>query len=368
MQVIERFDIYKDGEYVAFPNLAWIDEDTLACFFRHAWDRRKEYGTYTHIDATAKDVYVTSQDGRHFKPAMHTVVDDDMSEQDPCVTVLADGRIIMTCFRWQIVPEGQGEGIWGKALFQRYGRTRKGAYDTFNIGFSCSISDDGGQSWKHYPVVQPEGYVTSAVRGNITELPDGSLLMPFYGAKTIGALSSCGVVRSQDRGESWQLLGEMACEEGINFLEPNLYRTPSGRLIGLMRTQTDYMVPGVKFEDTYLNLHIAVSEDDGKTFGPVQEVSSVWGSNPVHVLALRSGKAFVNYGYRRAPFGIRAKLCNAELSDIESVPELVVCDDAPNGDLGYSHAVQLKDDTILLAYYISDPDGTRKIEGALIKE
>jgi hypothetical protein len=369
MKLLERRTLFRDGEYVSFPNLAWIDQDTLACFFRHAKDRRAEYGTYTHIDPTAKDVFIVSNDnGERFDPALHTVLDDDMSEQDPCAVVLSCGRIIVSCFRWRIVAEGSGPEIWGRELFARYGRTRAGMYDTFNIGFSVNSSDDRGKTWRHLPVIQPEGYLPgSAARGNIVEMPDGSLLLPFYGVRNIGELARSAVVKSEDRGETWRFFSEIAADPEKNFLEPALYRTPSGRLIALMRTQSDFLKPGVDFESTYLNLHRAVSDDGGISFGPVQEVPSLRGSNPFHVLSLRGGTALVNYGYRFAPFGIRAKLCDAELSNLETAPEFVVCDDALSGDLGYTHAVQLKDGRILLAYYIAGPDGTRAIEGAVIQ-
>lgn len=370
MRIIERKTLYCDGEYVAFPNLAWIDDHTLACFFRHAKDRQKEWGSHTHIDPTAKDVFVLSRDnGKTFDPALHIVLDDTMSEQDPCATVLKSGRIIVTIFRWDFAAEGSGERTWGRELFKRYGRTRKGLYDTFNIGFSVNISDDRGKTWRHLPVIMPEGFVPgSAVRGNIVEMPDGSLLMPFYGAKYIGALASCGLMISGDQGETWSFLSETACAPEKNFLEPNLYRTPSGRLISLFRTQTDYLRPGIDFEDTYLNMHISVSEDQGRTFGPVREIPSIFSSSPFHVLRLKSGHTLLSYGYRKQPFGIRAKLCGPELEDLDTSPELILCDDAPNGDLGYPHTVQLKDDTILLAYYISDQKGTRKIEALILDE
>ncbi|GHT95108.1 hypothetical protein FACS1894141_3090 [Spirochaetia bacterium] len=370
MQILERKTIYRDGEYVAFPNLAWIDDTTLACFFRHAKERQKEYGTYTHIDPTAKDVFITSSDGgKTFSTKLNVVLDDDMSEQDPCVTVLKSGRIIVTCFRWQLAGEGKGPETWGKELFARYGRTKAGFYDTFNIGFNVNISDDKGKTWRHLPVILPDGYnLGSAVRGNITELPDGKLLMPFYGTKKIGDLASCGVVASGDQGETWAFLSEAACDPDKNFLEPNLFRTTSGRIFMLIRTQTDYLKPGVAFDDTYLGLHYAVSDDNGKTFGPVIEVPSIFASSPFHVLQLQSGKTFMCYGHRRKPFGIRGKLCNGELDDLDSAPEIVFCDDAPNGDLGYPHSAQLKDGSILLSYYISGKDGIRIIEGITFKE
>ena len=370
MKIIERKTIYRDGEYVAFPNLAWIDENTLACFFRHAKERQKEWGSATHIDPTAKDVFILSHDnGKTFDPAYHTVIDDNMSEQDPCATVLESGRVIVSCFRWECIPEGTGEKTWGKDLFSRHGRTRKGFWDCYNIGFNVNISDDKGKTWRSFPVIKPEGYILgSAVRGNIVEMPDHSLLMPFYGVKKLGELSSCGLVISKDQGENWNFLSETACEPEKNFLEPNQFRTQSGRLITMIRTQTDFLKPGVDFEATYLNMHISISEDQGKTFGPVKEIPSIFASNPFHALQLRNGKVFISYGYRKKPFGIRAKICNAELEDLDSSPELILCDDAPNGDLGYPNAVQLKDDRILVSYYVAGDDNIRKIEGILLED
>ncbi|MDR1400028.1 MAG: glycoside hydrolase [Treponema sp.] len=373
MELLERKTLYCDGEYVSFPNLAWLDDDTLACFFRHAKDRQKHGGAVTHIDPTAKDVFIVSKDqGATFSTEPYTVLDDDMSEQDPCVTVLANGRVLMTYFRWQFVPKGQGGTVWGEALFKRYGRSRVSggglpASDTFNIGFSVSVSDDKGKTWRHLPVIQLEGYVPgSAVRGNIVELPDGRLLLPFYGVKEIGWLASCGLVESRDHGESWRFLSETAFDREKNFLEPALFRTQSSRLISLFRTQSDFLKSGVDFESTYLNLHISVSTDNGNTFSPAHEIPGVFGSNPFHALQLRNGKVFVSYGYRRVPFGIRARVCDAELSDLATAPEFVVVADAPSGDLGYTHAVQLKDDRVLLTYYIAGKDGTRCIEGAFL--
>jgi hypothetical protein len=110
-----------------------------------------------------------------------------------------------------------------------------------------------------------------AVRGNITELPDGTLLMPYYGALKQGQLSSCGLLRSTDRGENWTPYSIMAFDPDCkkNFVEANIYRTESGRIVGLFRTQSDYQAAkraGIPFDATYLNLHISVSEDDGKTY------------------------------------------------------------------------------------------------------
>ena len=373
MQVLGHRTLYRDGEYVAFPNMARLADGSIMCAFRHAKERQKEFGSVTHVDPTAKDVFILSKDGgKTFSDAYSVIVDDEMySNQDPCITVLRSGRIIATYFRWALVPIGQGAATWGKELFEAYGRSLHGKYDCMSDGTTYRISDDNGKTWRQMPPLSPDGFLKgSSVRGNIVELEDGTLLMPYYGVKHMGELSRVGLFRSDDQGESFYSYTEMAfdpkCEK--NFLEPNLFYTEGGRLIGLFRTQTDFHKPGVDFEETYLNLHMSVSEDNGQTFGPVFEADTLWGSSPFHALRLKSGKVLVVYGYRRPPFGIRARLCNAELTDINDVPEIILRDDAPNGDLGYPHAIQLDDGTIMVSYYISGDDGIRKIDATYLQE
>ncbi len=375
LKVISHETLYRDGAYVSFPNIARLADGTVMCAFRHAQDRRKELGHVTHIDPTAKAVYLLSHDdGGTFEPAPHTLYNDEMSEQDPCVSVLRDGRVIVTYFRWQLVPAGQGPAVFGEERFARYGRTIfAGKYDSCRCGVAYSISDDNGATWRHMPTIDVPGLPVSggSVRGNILELPDGGLLLPVYGPVMRGReLSRSVLLRSDDRGETFRYYScaafDEACEK--NFFEPNLYRAESGRIVALLRTETDVHAPDARYKDTYLDLHVAVSDDDGKTFGPARAVPGLYGSNPFHALRLASGKVLVVYGYRKAPFGIRARLCNAELTDLGEAKEIVLRDDAPSGDLGYPHALQRADGTILVVYYIEGQDGVREIACTRLRE
>lgn len=56
MQILETKIIYRDGDYVSFPNLALLKDGTIMCAFRHAPDRVKEFGRITHFDPCAKNV------------------------------------------------------------------------------------------------------------------------------------------------------------------------------------------------------------------------------------------------------------------------------------------------------------------------
>lgn len=370
VRILERKTIYRDGEYVAFPNLARLPDGSVMCAFRHAPDRQKEFGLVTHIDPMAKDVFITSDDeGQTFSTELHTIVDDSMSDQDPCVNVLSDGRIIVTYFRWDLCPLKKGPRKWGRKKFAAYGRQTLNQFDCMPDGACYSISDDQGKTWRQYDHLRidnvPEG---AGVRGNIIELPDGDLLMPYYASLRVGELSRSGLVISHDRGESWEYLSDMAFDPACkkNFLEPGLYRTPKGKIVGLFRTQTDFRVPGVKFDETYLNLHISESFDNGRSFGEVKEIPGLWGSSPFHALRLADDRVLLSYGWRKEPFGVRVRICDPELEHIEDGEEIILCDDAPNGDLGYPHAMQMKDGTILVSYYISGDDGIRLIEGVRI--
>ena len=187
MKILGHETIYRDEQYVAFPNLARLSDGTVICAFRHARERQKEYGYTTHIDPTAKDVFVVSPDGgATFGKTLHVIIDDEMSDQDPCVNVLRDGRIIVTYFRWALVPAGEGAKVFDPDMFAKYGRKNvHGKYDCYPDGASYSISDDNGKTWRHMPHLWMDGVPKAGgVRGNIIEMPDGSLLMPFYGALT----------------------------------------------------------------------------------------------------------------------------------------------------------------------------------------
>jgi hypothetical protein len=82
----------------------------------------------------------------------------------------------------------------------------------------------------------------------------------------------------------------------------------------------------------------------------------MWGFPP-HLLVLKDGRLLCTYGYRRPPFGERA--CSSRDGIHWSVEdEIVLRDDAVNGDLGYPASVELEPGTILTVYY--QPDASER--------
>ncbi|WP_316814385.1 hypothetical protein [Pedobacter heparinus] len=46
-------------------------------------------------------------------------------------------------------------------------------------------------------------------------------------------------------------------------------------------------------------------------------------------------RVLLTYGYRHQPYGIRAKILNAECTDFKTAVEVVLRTDGGGGDLGY---------------------------------
>jgi sialidase-1 len=112
-------------------------------------------------------------------------------------------------------------------------------------------------------------------------------------------------------------------------------------------------------------LAYARSTDGGKSFEHWRD-GGFFG-HPFHAIHLPDGRILLVYGYRKEPFGIRAKILNPECTDIETAPEFVLRDDGGNFDIGYPWVALLPNGNVLVAYYFNIKDGTRHIAGSILK-
>ena len=105
-----------------------------------------------------------------------------------------------------------------------------------------------------------------------------------------------------------------------------------------------------RLDNTHLKLHEPVSG------GVAIRIDKPWegkGNFGISVIEF-DGRLLVSYSIRRAPFGQRACLSRDDGKTWDYANEIVLRDDAPNGDLGYPASVQLDDDTLLTVYYQRD--------------
>jgi hypothetical protein len=143
---------------------------------------------------------------------------------------------------------------------------------------------------------------------------------------------------------------------------PASVRLPSSRLLVAVRCRAGQgsFVESPHWIDLY------GSDDDGMTWRymncPVADTGQ--GGNPPTLTRLLDGRLCMTYGYRAAPYGIRARLST---NDGQSWgPEVLLRDDGGCHDLGYPRTVQRPDGRLVTVYYFNEhPEGERHIVATL---
>jgi hypothetical protein len=110
-----------------------------------------------------------------------------------------------------------------------------------------------------------------------------------------------------------------------------------------------------------------VTDDDGKTWRLLNRPApSTGGSvgNPPRLIELRGGRLALTYGYRSAPYGIRARLSRDKGRTWGE--EIILRSDGGCWDLGYPRTVQRPDGKLVTIYYFNDhPDQERYIAATI---
>jgi hypothetical protein len=153
------------------------------------------------------------------------------------------------------------------------------------------------------------------------------------------------------------------------LVEPNIYRTDSGKIVALIRAhkrgeKSVYDPENVKLSP----LITCESYDEGITWSkPVEQ--EIYSPSPFHALRLKSGNVMVTYGYRYKPFGLRAFILNGECDNFDEVEEVVLRNDGFSADIGYTSSVLLDNGDVLITYYYFDAeDEPRYIAGTVCRE
>ena len=350
--------IYEDARfYSAFPSIVRRSSGELIVAFRRAPERRRlgERGT-THTDPNSYLVQVRSSDN-----AASWTAEPDLiyahpfgGSQDPCMTQLRDGSIVCSSYGWARLET--------KAAAKADSALRHGNF-VFMGGYLLR-SEDGGQSWGRSIVPPPvPGSMTIDAfgrpapaynRGAMCEASDGTLYWAVASQPRIEPrLTETHLFASNDGGASWQYRCPIAQDDSVTFNETSLYETPAGDLVAFMRT-ADY--------DDHTT--IARSSDGGRSFQPWEDAG--FQGHPHFALRLPDARVLLVYGYRHAPFGIRARVLDPECRNASTAEEIVLRDDGGNGDLGYPWATLMDDGRILVVYYFIKADGIRHIAGTIL--
>lgn len=348
--------IYEDASfYATFPSVIKRPDGELVVAFRRAPDRKifGEKGS-SHVDPNSYLELVRSKDGEHWTKNPDLIYAHPFGgSQDPCMLQLRNGTILCTSYGWAFI---RPDGI--PTLKQPYFESGGAIF----LGGYLVRSADGGKTWSDaiYPLhIKPEinytAYGTPAPaynRGALYEAKDGRILWIVAAHDSAGRTSN-HLIFSKDKGLNWEYSAPVAVDQKVSFNEASVIETPMGDIVGFLRT--------ANYDDQAV---IARSTDKGKSF---KWQSMGFQGHPLNALRLPDNRVLVTYGYRHVPFGIRARILNAECTDFATAPEIVLRNDGGNRDLGYSWPVQLDKNRVLVVYYFNKANGTRHIAGSILE-
>ena len=351
--------IYADSKfYASFPSVIKRPDGELFVAFRRAPNRRSfgERGN-SHVDPNSYLVMVKSTDhGESWTKTPELIYAHAFGgSQDPCLLQLRDGTLLCASYGWAFIkPEGI-ENL-KKPLFFAGGATFLGGY--------LVRSTDGGKSWQgpiYPPHISPEvnntpfgDGIPAYNRGALYEGKSGRIFWAIAATDDeTTQKTSVYLITSDDKGLTWTYQCPIAVDEQVTFNETSMYETPKGDLIAFLRT--------ANYDDQAC---IARSTDGGKSF---KWESMGFKGHPTNALRLPDNRVLLTYGYRHQPFGIRARILNAECTDFAASEEFILRDDGGNGDIGYTWPVQLDKNRVLVTYYFNQNDGDRFIAGTIIE-
>jgi len=157
-------------------------------------------------------------------------IDTDLDDRDPSVACLKDGTLLLN---WFTVHENQAAVMLAR-------------------------STDNGQTWSEPVQLKLDSPYSFACSSPVRQLADGSLILGLYcedekAKKTFGA-----TVRSSDGGKTWKDLAYIGEKADIYLdAETDVVPLKDGKLLAALRSSK-------------VDMHYAVSEDSGKTWGPVR--------------------------------------------------------------------------------------------------
>lgn len=356
LQKVKDLTVYSDASYYnAFPSIVRRPNGELLVAFRRAPNRRQlGHKGVSHTDPNSYLVMVRSRDnGETWTTEPELIFAHPMGgSQDPGLLQLRDGSLLCTSYLWTWLDRKNESKSQGTHELDQY---------VFQGGYLVR-STDNGRSWQG-PIVPPPvpgrtardawGKPLPAYnRGAICQGKDGRLYWPVAYAKGNGQ-TDVHLMISQDGGLHWEYSCVVASDEKVTFNEASAVETAKGDLLVFLRT--------ANFNDHTV---VARSRDGGKSFGAWEDAG--WQGHPHHALRLADGRIYLVYGYRHAPFGIRARMLNPDGSDVATAPEVVLRDDGGGSDLGYPWSVALPNRRILTVYYFQQNNGPRSIAGTVL--
>ena len=203
------------------------------------------------------------------------------------------------------------------------------------------VSPDRGKNWSQPVRLREYDFTTLGGRPSYVVRDDGMVLLFGHGRR--GASPSIPTIFcSTDGGASWGIMGEIVPTPQLpNAIMPYPLILSDGRIVAAVRRQFPHV------QDAYTQVY--VSADGGLSWAFLSRVTEV--GAPASLTELGDGRVVCVYGYRRRPWGIRARVSADGCATWGE--EIVLRDDGGSWDLGYPRTHLRPDGMLVSVYYFN---------------
>jgi len=219
-----------------------------------------------------------------------------------------------------------------------------------NRGFSrFYCSTDRCKTW-HGPYKLPN-FGRAGILARTNYIVDGKHEITAFmtATKAAGGEGRPFCTRTTDGGKTWQFVSWIGPEPST---QAGYAIMPSG--VRLSPTELFAMVRRKEAQDRRREFWIEpfLSQDNGASWRLLAEPRINNGGNPASMIVLKDGRIALTYGYRRPPYGIRARLSSDNCRTWSD--DIILRKDGGNWDLGYPRTVQRADGKIVTVYYFNE--------------
>ncbi len=321
----------------------------------------------SHICPFGKTVISYSEDEGKSYTAPAPVIDTPLDDRDGGILAFGERGVIVTSFNNTVKMQktemtnkynlaGEGEEAESKLMYC-YRLSYLGAItpeeEEKYLGTTYRISTDGGVTFgelRKSPVTSPHGPL---------ETKSGKIIW-------VGRVFSRDdlYINEEDKIAAYELnpvsgqmkhLGdiEQIYENGEKLLscEPYAVELDDGTLLCHIRAQ---------LSGKYFTIYQSESKDGGKMWSKPEKLFADRGGAPSHILKCKDGTLVCTYGFRVAPYGIRAMISEDGGKTWEKDLDIYI--NGVSFDIGYPSTVELSDGTFITVFYAhTESDGPARI-------
>jgi len=261
-------------------------------------------------------------------------------------------------------PDARASGLESPLEFSRPGFALKLSHDGLAAGARSwfHFSDDLGTTWQGPCWFPSLGLPGIAARTDYMPLQDGSYLFFLTAAKRNGAEGHAFCARTTDGARTFEFRSWIGPEPAGWTIMPASQRLPDGRILVALRCRDGN--PDSKTASHWIDLYLSTDEGQSWEYSGTPVRDTGVGGNPPTLNLLADGRLVITYGYRRAPFGMRAAVSTDQGSTWDT--DIVLRADAGNHDIGYPRTLVRPDGQLVTVYYYNDaPEGERYIAATI---